>query len=150
VLRGLWRVAYVAFDGDLMRELAAEFLALAEKQGAAAPRVIAHHLMGVTLGSTGSIAEARARFDQALALYDPAEHGPLATRFGPDARVVALSFRAWTLWLLGFPEAARADIDHASKKRARSANRHSDDGAGHSQLHPYPLAGLRRGERVRR
>jgi predicted ATPase len=116
VLRGLWRGAYVAFDGDLMRELAAEFLALAEKQGATVPLVIAHHLMGMTLGFTGSIAEARARFDQALALYDPAEHRPLATRFGPDSRVTTLCFRALTLWLLGFPEAARADIDHAVKE----------------------------------
>ena len=116
VLRGLWRAAYVAFDGDLMRELAAEFLALAEKQGATVPLVIAHHLMGMTLGLTGSIAEARARFDQALALYDPAENRALAPRFGPDSRVTTLSFRAWVLWLLGFPEAARADIDHAVKE----------------------------------
>ena len=42
VLQGLWRGAYVAFDGDLMRELAAEFLALAEKQGATVPLSIAH------------------------------------------------------------------------------------------------------------
>ena len=116
VLRGLWRAAYVAFDGDLMRELAAEFLALAERQGATEPLVIAHHLMGMTLGLTGSIAEARARFDQALALYDPAENRALATRFGPDSRVTTLSFRAWVLWLLGFPEAARADIDNAVKE----------------------------------
>ena len=37
VLVGLWRSAYVAFDGDLMRELAAEQLTLAEKQGASHP-----------------------------------------------------------------------------------------------------------------
>jgi class 3 adenylate cyclase/predicted ATPase len=116
VLLGLWRAAYVAFDGDLMRELAAELLALAEKKGATAPLVNAHRLMGMTLGLTGSIAEARARLDQALALDDPAERRPLATRFGTDTRVSALSFRAWTLWLLGFPEAARADIDHAVKE----------------------------------
>ena len=57
------------------------------------PLVIAHRIMGTTLAVTGNIAEARARFDQALALYDPAEHRPLATRFGQDARVTALSFR---------------------------------------------------------
>jgi hypothetical protein len=73
-----------------MRELAVEFLTLAEKQGATVPLVIAHHLMGMTLGLMGSIAEARTRFDQALALYDPAERRPLATRFGPDNRVTAL------------------------------------------------------------
>jgi hypothetical protein len=82
VLRGLWRGAYVAFDGDLMHELAAELMALAEKQGATVPRVIAYHLMGCTLGLTGNIAEGRAHLDQAIALYDPAEYRPLTARFG--------------------------------------------------------------------
>jgi predicted ATPase len=116
VLLGLWRAAYVAFDGDLMRELAAELLVLAEKHEATVPLVIAHIRMGMTLGLTGNIAEARARFDKALALYDPAEHRPLTTRLGPDSRTTALSFRAWTLWLLGYPEAAQADIDYAVKE----------------------------------
>jgi class 3 adenylate cyclase/predicted ATPase len=113
VLLGLWRGAYVGFDGGLMHELAAEFLALAEKQGATVPLGIAHHLMGITLGQTGNIAEARARHTQVLALYDPAKHRPLTARLGLHHRVAALSFRALTLWLLGYPEAAQADIDDA-------------------------------------
>src|SRR4029077_4779799 len=115
VFQGLWRGAYVAFDGDLMRELTAEFLALAEKQGTPVPLVIAHRVMGITLGLTGNIADARARLDRALALYDPAEHRPLATRLGTNARISALSFRALILWLLGYPEAAQADLDYAVK-----------------------------------
>ena len=122
VLYGFWLGAYLAFNGDLLRELAAEFLTLAEKQGATVPLVIAHRIMGITLAFTGDIVEARARYDQALALYDPAEHRPLATRFGTDARVQALSFRALTLWLLGYPEAAQADIDHAVKEAREIGN----------------------------
>jgi class 3 adenylate cyclase/predicted ATPase len=116
MLLGLWRVAYVAFDGDLMHELAADLLALAEKQGATVPLVIAQSRMGMTLALTGSIAEGRERLDRALALYDPAEHRPLATRFSADARVNGLSFRAWIVWLLGYPEAAQADIDDAVRE----------------------------------
>ena len=116
VLYGFWVAGYVAANGDLMRKLAAEFLTLAEKQGATVPLVIAHRIMGVTLAFTGDIAEARAHHNQALALYDPAEHRPLAARFGTDVRVSALSFRAWTHWLLGYPEAAQADTDHAVKE----------------------------------
>jgi predicted ATPase len=116
VLLGLWRGAYVAFDGDLMRELAAEQLALAEKQGATVPLMSAHRQMGITLGLTGKLAEARAHHDRGLALYDPAAHRPLATRFGQDFRVVTLSFRALTLWLLGYPDAAQLDIDHALRE----------------------------------
>ena len=57
----------------------------------------------------------RAHYDQALALYDPAEHRPLATRFGQDVGVAILSYRSLALWLLGYPEAALADADHALK-----------------------------------
>jgi hypothetical protein len=116
VLFGLWRAAYVAFDGGLMRALAAECLALAEKQGATVPLSIAHRLMGMTLGFTGALAEARAHHDQSLALFDPATHRPLAPRFGPDIRVTTLAFRALNLWILGYPEAAQADINDAVKE----------------------------------
>jgi predicted ATPase len=112
-LYGLWVVSFVAFNGDVMRELAGQFLALAEKQRATAPLIIGHRLMGTSLLATGDTAEGRAHYDQALALYAPAEHRPLATRFGQDARVSTLSFRSLALWRLGYPEAALADTDHA-------------------------------------
>ena len=115
VLYGFWVANYVAFNGDVMRELAAQFLALAEKQGATVPLMIGHRLMGISLLYTGDIAEGRAHFDQAIALYDPAEHRPLATRFGQDVRVAILSYRSLALWLLGYPEAALADAEHALK-----------------------------------
>ena len=77
--------------------------------------MIGHRLMGTSLMCTGDIAEGRAHFDQALALYDPAEHRPLATRFGQDIRVSILSYRSLALWMLGYPDAALADADHALK-----------------------------------
>jgi predicted ATPase len=115
VLYGFWVANLVAFNGDAMRDLAVQFLTLAEKQGATAPLMIGHRLMGTTLAFTGDNAEARAHYDQALALYDPAEHRPLATRFGQDVGVVILSVRSCALWLLGYPEAAVADIRRALK-----------------------------------
>jgi predicted ATPase/class 3 adenylate cyclase len=113
VLYGVWTANYVASNGDATRELAAQFLALAEKQGTTAPLLIAHRIMGISLACTGDITEGRAHYDQAIALYDPAEHRPLATRFGVDARVSALCYRSWALWLLGYPEAALVDADRA-------------------------------------
>ena len=115
VLNGFWIANFVAFNGDAMRELAAQFLALAEKQGATVPLMIGHRVMGISLMYTGDIAEGRAHYDRVIALYDPAEHRPLATRFGQDVRVAILSWRAWAMWLLGHPEAALADADHALK-----------------------------------
>jgi predicted ATPase len=105
----------VAFNGDVVCDLAAQLLALAEKQRATVPLMIGHRLMGQSLLVTGDIAEGRAHLDQAIALYDSAEHRPLATRFGQDVGVVALSFRSFALWLLGYPEAALRDTDDALK-----------------------------------
>jgi predicted ATPase len=75
--------------------------------------MVGHRLMGTSLQCTGDIAEARAHYDRALALYDPVGHRALAMRFGQDIGVVVLSYRAWTLWLLGYPRAALADADRA-------------------------------------
>jgi predicted ATPase len=115
VLYGFWVASYVAFNGDAMRELAAHFLALAERQGRTAPLLNAHRITGISLLLTGDIAESRAHYDRAITLYDPAEHRPLAMRFGVDARVAILSYRSWALWLLGYPEAALADAEQALK-----------------------------------
>ena len=113
VLYGYWVASYVAFDGDVMRSLAAQFLAGAEKSGATVPLMIGHRMMGVSLLFTGSITTARAHFDRAIALYNPEEHGQLAHLFGQDGRITALFYRAYTLWVLGYPEAAMADTNQA-------------------------------------
>jgi predicted ATPase len=115
VLYSLWYANYVAFSGDVMRELAEQFLSLAEKQGSTVPLMIGHRLVGTSLLSTGDIAEARTHFDRAITLYDPTEHRPLAVRFGPDVRVTILFHRSFSLWFLGYPEAALADVEHALK-----------------------------------
>ena len=115
VLYGVWAAHFIAFNGDALRELAVQFLALAEKQRATVPLMIGHRLMGNSLLLTGHIAQGRAHYNQALALYDPAAHRPLVTRFGQDTRVSVLSYRSFALWMLGYPEAALADADHALK-----------------------------------
>jgi class 3 adenylate cyclase/predicted ATPase len=114
-LFGSWVASHVAFNGDAMRDLGAQFLAVAEKQGATAPLLIAHRLMGISLAWTGNIAEGRVHYDQGVALYDPAKHRPLATRFGQDAGVSILCFRSLALWLLGYHDAALADSERALK-----------------------------------
>jgi hypothetical protein len=122
VLYALWVESFVAFNGDAVREFAEQFLALAEKQRATVPLMIGHRLLGHSFLITGDIAEGRAHFDQAIALFDPAEHRSVATRFGQDAGVSILSFRSLALWVLGYPEPALADADHTVKDaRARSA-----------------------------
>ena len=74
-----------------------------------------------------------------LALYDPAEHRPLSTRFGQDVSVVILSYRSWTRWLLGYPEAALADTDHALKNARESGSILHADIRFMDFVHPYLL-----------
>jgi hypothetical protein len=64
VLYGFWIVNTVAFRGEVTRESAAQFLALAEKQGAKDALMIGHRLMGISLSQTGNIAEGRTHLDQ--------------------------------------------------------------------------------------
>ncbi|MGA8697917.1 MAG: adenylate cyclase, partial [Xanthobacteraceae bacterium] len=113
VLYGVWAASYVAFNGDVVRELASQFLALAEKRREIVPLMIGHRLMGTSLMLTGDIPKGRAHYNQAFALYDPAKHQPLATRFGQDVGVSIFVYRAWAQWMLGYPETALADADHA-------------------------------------
>ena len=113
VLYSLCVANYVAFNGDVMRELAEQFLSLAEKQGATVPLMIGHRLVGMSLLHIGDIAGGRAHHDRAIALYDPAKHRVLATRFGQDVRMALLSFRSLALWILGYQDRASADANHA-------------------------------------
>ena len=113
VLYSVWVASRIAFHGDVMRNLAAQFLALAEKQRATVPLMIGHRLMGVSLMCTGDIAASLAHCDQSIALYDPADNRSLATRFGSDQRMAALGHRSQALWMLGYPEAALVDSDQS-------------------------------------
>ena len=115
VLFAFWSTNFLGFNGDLCHELAARFLMLAEKQGLTAPPIVGHRIMGHTLLLRGELAEARAHYEKGIALYDAAEHRPLASRFAQDNRVSILCFRSRALWLLGYPETAAADADQALK-----------------------------------
>ena len=114
VLYGLWVANLVAFNGDVMRELAIQFSELAEKQSATWPPMIGSRIMGLSLLHTGDFAEGRTHLDHAIALYDPAEHRDLATRFfGQENGAAILSWRSIASWLLGYPDAALADVEQA-------------------------------------
>jgi len=88
-------------------------MTLAEKQGATVPLMIGHRMVGLSLLSTGGIAQSRAHLDRSITLYDPPAHRAMASRFGHDNRVAASIYRSWALWMLGYPEAALADAERA-------------------------------------
>src|SRR5262249_44573834 len=69
VLFGIWGVNRIAFNGDAMRQLSAQFLALAAKQKATVPLMNGHRTVGISLLLTGDISEGRAHLDHAIARY---------------------------------------------------------------------------------
>jgi predicted ATPase len=62
----------------------------------------------------GELVPALEHLEQGVALYDPQKHRP--GRFqgsGQDAKVTCLSYAAWVLWHLGYPDQAQKRIDEA-------------------------------------
>jgi class 3 adenylate cyclase/tetratricopeptide (TPR) repeat protein len=129
VLYASWGASLIAFNGDVCRDGAAQFLELAEKQGATGPLMIGHRVMGVAMLHAGEFTESRAHFDRALALYDPTEHRVLATRFGADAGVTILAFRSYAAWFLGYPDAALKDTAQALREARYRPGQHVNAGA---------------------
>ena len=113
VLHGFWVANHVAFNGDAVRDLAVEFMAVAESQGTTFPLVLGHRVMGTSLLFLGDAAEGLAHLDRAMSLYDSTEHRLLGTRFGQESGVAILSNRPLALWLLGYPETALNEADDA-------------------------------------
>jgi predicted ATPase len=131
ILYGFWSVSFQHFNREAVCNLAAQFLELADKQRTSGPVMVGHRLLGTSLSFAGDFLGARAHFDQAIALYDPVDHHPLATRFGQDLGVVILTFRSWAVWCLGYPISARIDLEHGI--------RHARE-VGHAATLMYALA----------
>lgn len=113
VLYGFWVGNRMAFKGDVACELATQFHALAQGEKAAAPRMIGHMLMGISLVLVGQLADGKSHLDRVIELYDLSEHRVLATRFGHDVRVTAFCWRALARWMLGHSDSATRDIEQA-------------------------------------
>jgi class 3 adenylate cyclase/tetratricopeptide (TPR) repeat protein/ABC-type transport system involved in cytochrome c biogenesis ATPase subunit len=74
------------------------------------------------LALTGDLMDGKEHYDRALAIYDPVEHRPLATRSGRDVGVALLSYRSACVWQLGYPAASRNDAARAVKNARESGH----------------------------
>ena len=113
ILYGVWVWNFAAFNSHATLDLARQFLTLARERDETLPLAIGHRMIASSLLVAGDIAKAREHFDSASTLYKPDEHRPLVARIGHDLGVITQCNRAIDLWLLGYPAAARADIDRA-------------------------------------
>jgi class 3 adenylate cyclase/predicted ATPase len=97
VLVGLWRFYLVRGALRTARELAEQLLTLTAR---------VHDPLGVTCFYLGEVTVARAHLEQAMAHYARQERRSAAARAVQDPGVACLSYLAWTLWVLGFPDQA--------------------------------------------
>jgi hypothetical protein len=65
-LYGIFVANFVAFDGDEVRRLSAELLALAENRGTTVPLMIGHRIVALSLLLGGDITAALPYYDAAL------------------------------------------------------------------------------------
>jgi class 3 adenylate cyclase/predicted ATPase len=97
VLVGLWRFYLVRGALRTARELAEQLLTLTAR---------VHDPLGVTCFYLGELTEARSHLEQAMARYALQKRRSDASRAVQDPGVAGLSYLAWTLWVLGYPDQA--------------------------------------------
>ncbi len=129
-LFGLW-VVYL-LRGELRRAFQLAERLLRRAQSAQDPALLMHG--HIALGNAsywmGQFLPAREHLENALPLYDPQRE--LAFRYGAlDSGVVCLSYTAWTLWQLGYPEEALKRGHEALTLAQRQSHPHSLAFAGH-------------------
>jgi predicted ATPase len=106
VLVGLHRFYQARGDFQSARELGEQCLTLAQHVDDPILLVEAHRTMGTTLYLVGEFTPARAHLERSIALHDPQRYRSLASSYVLNSGVSCLSYVAWTLWFLGYPEQA--------------------------------------------
>jgi TOMM system kinase/cyclase fusion protein len=106
VLFGLCAFYLVRAELPTARELGEQLLTLAQSVQDSVLLLEAHRALGNTGFWLGEVASARDHLEQGIALYYPQQHRALAYLSGQDPGVVCLSYVAWVLWYLGYPDQA--------------------------------------------
>jgi tetratricopeptide (TPR) repeat protein len=121
VLRGLW-------NGYLIRGRLREAVDLLDRRptlatpdGDAEVSALIDRFKGITLHMMGRFIDARAHLEQSIQFYAASQRGGTSAHFAylTDDRIGATAYLTRTLWLLGYPEQARA-VGARSLKRARA------------------------------
>jgi class 3 adenylate cyclase/predicted ATPase len=113
-LWGLWAVHLVRAELRRAAELAEQLLRRAQSAHEPVRLIYARMARGATSYFMGGFLAAREHFEIAISLYDPEHHRPLAFRYGgADAGVRCVSYAAWALWQLGYPDQALQRCDQA-------------------------------------
>jgi predicted ATPase len=113
VMAGLWRLHLSRARLEMARELAEQCFTLAQHLQDPILLQEAHQKLGATLFYLGELASAHTHLEQGIALYDPHQGHAQFLSGGADPGVACLSWAAWTLWLLGYPDRSLRRMDEA-------------------------------------
>jgi class 3 adenylate cyclase/predicted ATPase len=113
-LWGMWSVAMARGKLDQATEQAEHVLALAEEMGKPDLELEAHHTLWGTFSLTGDLALTRHHAERGMELYRFEQHGEYGFVYGNhDPGLCAQYSNAFVLWLLGYSEQARMQLDNA-------------------------------------
>ena len=113
VLWGLRTFYTVRAELGTAREIAEEFLGLAERLPYPGLAMRGHWALEITFMHLGEFTRAMEHFEKALSLYDPERHRDDAFRYAQNPGVAMRCFAAWSLWCLGQPDQALERIKEA-------------------------------------
>jgi class 3 adenylate cyclase/predicted ATPase len=118
VLAGLHTFYQQRGELQVARELGEQCLSLAQRQHNPTRLLASHLLLGMTRFFLGELVLAREQLERGSALYDPQRHRSYTRRGDYDQGMGCLSYAAWVLWLLGYPDQA-LERGHAALTLAR-------------------------------
>jgi class 3 adenylate cyclase/tetratricopeptide (TPR) repeat protein len=107
---------------DTAAELSTRLLEQAESRHDRSQLMDAHLATGMTLFHQGRFAAAHDHLEQGVALYRPEEDQPHLVTHGQDPGTFCLSYLAYTLWFLGYPDQASARAEMALEVARRGAH----------------------------
>ncbi|MGA9455192.1 MAG: adenylate/guanylate cyclase domain-containing protein, partial [Pseudolabrys sp.] len=126
VLNGLVGAHLMGGEIQKARAVAQDLLALATERNDKTGLLMGHRVLGMSLFMLGELAQAKRELQEAMALYNPEQHAPLALIFSHD-------FKATAQVYLGVVMALCGDIDEGVG--------HSHDALGYAQdlRHPHSI-----------
>jgi len=113
VLWGLWTFHVVSAEFEPARDIAEEFLQLAERLPYPGLALRGHWALEITSTHCGQFELALDHFEKALALYEPEQHRDDSFLYALNPGVAMPGFAAWALWFVGLPDQSLDQIEEA-------------------------------------
>ncbi|MGB7924370.1 MAG: AAA family ATPase, partial [Pyrinomonadaceae bacterium] len=119
VLSGLWLLYMAREEIATSREIAEQLVEIAQTCDDVALQVEAYAMLGPSLTHSGKFAESLEQVEKGIALYKGLK--PRAYT-GHDPGMICLSFSAWNLWSMGYPDQALKRVKEAVELAERLAH----------------------------